>query len=127
MHYLFAEISPSYISDIYDYILIGESPELRLVNHLIKCGAQALKDVVGRTPLMCLTFNHFANAVQCVMPIYINYEADYYKIDRKIYENGFYELRSKGYESITDPWGVGLSRMVPIKNIFDKFWLNFDK
>lgn len=95
LHQLFDNVYGASVSDEYDYMAVAEVYELKLINILIKHGAFPLRDTFGRTPLMCLKFNLSNNGfTKNVIDAYINYEADYYKLDPKEYKEKFFKLRS---------------------------------
>jgi len=123
LHKLFADYSHDSISEIYDFIDLAESHELRLINMLIKyTNAKPLKDKIGRTPIMCMTFHPFAKLVTKVIQTYSNFEADYYKLDRNEYINKIFALRNGGFKDVET---IFSSVSVPIKHVFDEFWASF--
>ncbi len=124
LHHLFSEISSGSVSKEYDYISIAsKNLEHRLINMLIQHGALPLKDAIGRTPLMCLSFHPFNTAyTRQITEIYIDFEAAYYGLNKEEYREKFFKLRSGGYVSHETLLG---SHTVPIKSVFDNFWASF--
>lgn len=127
LHHAFAEADRGSVCDNYDFISIcTENQHLQFANILIKHKAKPLKDAMGRTPLMCMSFHaHNLPYTQKVIELYIDYEADYHGLNREEYREKFFALRSGGYKSIPTMMGLGPSVSAPMKDVFDAFWESF--
>lgn len=126
MHELFSSIfNPSSDStDNYKSIAFDDF-HLRLINILIKNGALPLKDNMGRTPLMCLSQSSACHAyILQIINLYIDFEADYYKLNREEYRLKFKKLRlslSPSEKYVSDKEIPALHQ----RNIED-FWNSFE-
>jgi hypothetical protein len=125
LHHVFSRADYGNISTNENFIhIMSKNEMLRFANILIKKGAKPLKDNVGRTPLMCLSFHaHNLSYVHQVINLYVDFEADYYELNRKEYRNKFIKLREGGFKSFQQI--IGSSILVPTKRVFDEFWKSF--
>ena len=120
LHWLFSDISHASGME-YNFFALAEDIDVRIIKLLIQNGAKPIKDEVGRTPLMCLTFNgYFSGSNKYMIADYIDFEAEYYKIDTKEYREKFDKLRDGGFESV-------YSVAVPLKEKLDRFWSSFEE
>ncbi len=127
LHHLFSKVYHGSVSPEYNYTSIAtDDLEIKLINILIKHNAVPLKDSIGRTPLMCLSFNPFNIAYNNqIIDIYIEFEAKHFNLDPKEYREKFKKLRDGGYSSYESFLGDSVS--VPILSVFDSFWASFEK
>jgi hypothetical protein len=130
LHCLFESFSDNSISVIDDFVHLAESDELRMINILIKCGAQPLKDNIGRTPLMCMSFNPTNNLVNNVIEMYCEFEASHYGLDKNKYLENILSLRIGKFNTDTknvEKFKFYCPSKLAAKDVFDKFWQNFHK
>lgn len=128
LHNIFSQADGGHVSDSYDFIdIASDNIYLHFANILIKHHVKPLKDTVGRTPLMCMSFHaHNLIYINKIIDLYINYEADYYELNRDEYKCKFFKLREGAFKSVETVYGLGPSVSVPIKSVFDNFWESFE-
>lgn len=121
LHWLFSAVNHGSVSEQYDYLTFARDLRLRMINLLIRQGAQPVKDNALRTPLMCLTFHAFALRFnRRIIDCYAPFEARHFHMDAVDYRKKFDELREGGFRTATDILGMSLSN--PIHSSFEDFW-----
>ncbi|MBA2727824.1 MAG: hypothetical protein H0U49_06605 [Parachlamydiaceae bacterium] len=124
LHWLFSKFGQqSSSSEPNEYLELSNNEDLRLINIMIKKGALPLKDDLGRTPLMCLTFHVFWDKCQSkILDDYIGFEAKYFGINPHEYRSKFTTLRESGFKSVETLFDTV---SVPVVAVFDQFWNSF--
>lgn len=126
LHELFSEMTFRSLCSGSDYLKSVYEFEPRLINMLIKHGAKPLKDVYGRTPLMCVPRHapedFFSGQV---LKTYADFEANYYGLDPKKYRKNILQIRNEFFFGM-DGWYN--CTFVPPEHrwLFNQFWESFE-
>jgi hypothetical protein len=129
LHHIFSHVNQENVSENYNYISIcTENVYLHFANILIKHKAKPLKDAVGRTPLMCMSFHVNNLGYACsVINQYIDYEATYYGLDRKEYKEKLLAFLFGDHKPVTSMIGMNHVLDARLKAVNTVFWDSFKK